>query len=285
MSSSAPPFAKGLPPAEIIYRREAVEFFQPDLYHDSVAKGRFLYDGLKRSLVPPVVLIPAHAPQLTNWYAIERGTRGLRVCKALSKTLTTEWNVNMEDFEFVTVSSIPGRDAAYINWFNVRQKCLVNYSNFKAYDLNPRFQRLWPSEAVWQSWILAGDRLPSFDPSCLRIIARTAVINLSARRAIWYAARRSTSLVEDPSTGYAVYTKEDDGFYAILGSINGASSMRLLIDHKAELGNRIVDKIIVVGGLPGRRNGVDLDLRDDFTRSRSFLLVLSERRTEEVGYG
>jgi hypothetical protein len=61
--------------------------------------------------------------------------------------------------------------------------------------------------------------------------------------------------------------------------------MRLLIDHKAELGNWIVDKIVVVGGLPGRRNGVDLDLRDDFTRSRSFLLVLSERRTEEVGYG
>lgn len=77
--------------------------------------------------------------------------------------------------------------------------------------------------------ILAGDRIPSFDPSSLRIIARTAVINLSARRAIWYAARRSTSLVEDPSTGYAVYTKEDDGFYAILGSVNGASSMCLLI--------------------------------------------------------
>jgi hypothetical protein len=56
-----PPFAKGLPPAEIIYRREVVEFFQPDLYHDSVAKGRFLYDRLTRSLVPPVVLIPAPA--------------------------------------------------------------------------------------------------------------------------------------------------------------------------------------------------------------------------------
>jgi hypothetical protein len=110
---------------------------------------------------------------------------------------------------------------------------------------------------------------------------RTAVINLSARRTIWYAARRSTSLVEDPSTGYAVYTKEDDGFYAILGSTNGASSMRLLIDHKAELGNRTVERIVVVGGLPGTRNGVALDLRDDFTRSRSFFLVLSERRTEE----
>lgn len=48
------------PCAEIIYRREAVEFFQPDLYHDSVAKGRFLYDRLTRSLVPPVVLMPCY---------------------------------------------------------------------------------------------------------------------------------------------------------------------------------------------------------------------------------
>ncbi|KAH8719533.1 hypothetical protein GQ44DRAFT_712218 [Phaeosphaeriaceae sp. PMI808] len=60
--------------------------------------------------------------------------------------------------------------------------------------------------------------------------------------------------------------------------------MRLLIDHKAELGNRTVERIVVVGGLPYLRNGVAgvaLDLRDDFTRSRSFFLVLSERRTEE----
>ena len=146
-----------------------------------------------------------------------------------------------------------------------RLECFLNYSNFKAYDLNPRSQRLWPSEAVWQSWILAGDRLPSFDPSSLRIIARTVVINLSARRAIWYAARRSTSLVEDPSTGYAIYTKEDDGFYAILGSTNGASSMRLLIDHKAELGDRTVERIIVVGGLPGTWNDVECLVKLDQT--------------------
>lgn len=112
---------------------------------------------------------------------------------------------------------------------------------------------------------MAGDRLPSFDPSSLRIIARTVVINLSARRAIWYAARRSTSLVEHPSTGYAIYTKEDDGFYTILGSTNGASSMRLLIDHKAALGNRTVEKIIVVGGLPGTWNDVECLVKLDQT--------------------
>jgi hypothetical protein len=90
-----------------------------------------------------------------------------------------------------------------------------------------------------------------------------------------------SSLVEHPLTGYAIYTKNGDGFYAILGSANGASSMRLLIDHKTELGNQTVEKIVAVRGIPGTRNRVALDLRDDFTRSRPFFLVLSERRTEE----
>lgn len=97
-----------------MYRKEAVEFFQLDLYHDSVAKGRFLYDRLTSSLVPPVILVPAPASQLTSWYAIERGTKYLRVDKTLTETLMREWNINMRNFEFVTVSSIPGCDAAYI---------------------------------------------------------------------------------------------------------------------------------------------------------------------------
>lgn len=44
--------------------------------------------------------------------------------------------------------------------------------------------------------------------------------------------------------------------------------MRLLMDHKAELGNRTVEKIVVAGGVPGIANKPYL--RDDFTRSRSF---------------
>jgi hypothetical protein len=114
----------------------------------------------------------------------------------LNNALATEWNVNEENFEFVSVSSIPSRDAAYTNWFNARERCL-NSSNFKSTDLNPRSQRLWPFEIVWQSWLLAGNRLPFFNPSSLRIIERTAVINLSARRAIWYAARKWACIIED----------------------------------------------------------------------------------------
>ena len=288
-SFSAPPFSKGLRPDQIIHREEAFEFLQPDLYHKSVLKGRRLYNTLTRSPTLPLVPVSAPVAQLTNWYSIARGTVGSRVDLPLEKELT-ERNIKMDGFEFVAVSSSQVPDAAYTNWYNVRQQdgCILNIANFKSHDINPQAQRLHPSEVVWQSWILAGDSLPSFDPSSLRIIARSAVLNLSVRRAIWYAARRSTRVVEDPATGYSVYNKEDEGFYAILGSDNGASSMRLLIDHKAELGNRTVEKIVVVGGPPSSsRNsaGLRVDLRDDYTRSRSFFLVLSERRVAEEETG
>jgi hypothetical protein len=81
---------------------------------------------------------------------------------------------------------------------------------------------------------------------------------------------------EDSSSGYTEYTPLDEGFYAILWSENGANSMRLLIDHKYELGSRTIEKIIVLGGP---------DLKDDFERSRTIFPVLSERRTEEEDTG
>jgi hypothetical protein len=65
------------------------------------------------------------------------------VDKALEEALTMEWNINMDGFEFVAISSIRAPDTAYKNWYSVRQKCLLNYSNFKSHDLNPPAQRLW----------------------------------------------------------------------------------------------------------------------------------------------
>jgi hypothetical protein len=262
------------PPEEPPYRKAAVEFFRPDLYNTSVVKGRRLYD-IMTSLDAPVKT--SSPTQLVAWYDVERGAKPLNVKAGLQREFK-EWNVSNLDFEFVTVSSSLTDDPAYNNWYNARQKCILNYSNYKRLDRNSANQRLFPSEVVWQSWLLVGQCFPNFEPSSLRMIARCCVINLSARRAIWYAARRSTCLYADRSSGWAVYTKDDEGFYAILGSDNGASSMRLLIDHKYELGGRIVERIVVVGGPPSRATGKDL--YDDFTRARAFILVLSERTVE-----
>ena len=239
------------PREEPAYGKAAVEFFRPDLYHTSVVKGKRLYEMLAGLDAPVKTSSPA---QLVSWYDVERGAKPVKVEAGLQREFE-EWNVSNLDFEFVTVSSSPIDDPAYNNWYNARQNCILHYSNYKRQDTNPANQRLFPSEVIWQSWLLVGQRFPNIKPSSLRMIARCCVVNLSARRAIWYAARRSSCLYEDCSSGWAVYTKDDEGFYAILGSDNGASSMRLLIDHKHELGRRIVERIVVVGGPPKSRNG------------------------------
>ena len=44
--------------------------------------------------------------------------------------------------------------------------------------------------------------------------------------------------------GYREYTKFHSGFFAFLGSIVGASTMRILVDYKEEIGFRIVGKVV-----------------------------------------
>jgi hypothetical protein len=63
----------------------------------------------------------------------------------------------------------------------------------------------------------------------------------------WYAGKRSTRLKEDALSGYAEYTPLDTTLYAILGSVNGANTMRLLCDHKDELGSHRIETIILLG--------------------------------------
>ena len=276
MGSSSAPF--GLSTSETEYRRAAFDFFRPDLYDFCVEKGRKLCLTLA-GLVPPIK--EPSATQLKSWYDISRGARPLPANKQL-RTAFRGWNVSKGDFEYVEVSSFgPEAEPAYINWYNVREKVILNYFNWKANDLDDLDEKLFPSEIIWQSYILSGDRIPRFDPASLRLIVRHSIVNISTRRAIWYAGRRSTCLKEDPLSGYVEYTPLDEGFYAVLGSDNGANTMRLLIDHKYELRGRTIEKIIILGGPAVEKRGILTDLKDDFERSRTIFLVLSERRTKE----
>ena len=58
----------------------------------------------------------------------------------------------------------------------------------------------------------------------------------------------------------------------LLGSINGASTMTILLDHKAEIGFRTVEKVVVFA-----ENKTEHVER--FGKLRSFMIVLSDRRT------
>jgi hypothetical protein len=48
--------------------------------------------------------------------------------------------------------------------------------------------------------------------------------------------------------------------------------MCLLIDYKAELSNRIIKRIFVIGGLLDTRNNIALDFRDDLQETDLFFL-------------
>lgn len=54
------------------------------------------------------------------------------------------------------------------------------------------------------------------------------------------------------------------GFYAILGSVNGANCLRLLRDHKADIGYRTVERVVVFGA-------AELTLKEPENRSSLFL--------------
>ena len=98
---------------------------------------------------------------------------------------------------------------------------------------------LWPSEVLWQCYELSRRSNRDFSTSKLNFVIRNCLINESTRIAIWQAARLSTSTAEGPN-GFRVYTRNDDGFLAILGSPNGASTLRLLIDHKASIKLKLI---------------------------------------------
>ena len=65
------------------------------------------------------------------------------------------------------------------------------------------------------------------------------------------------------------YIDIDQGFYALLRSTNGASSMRMLIDHEEALGFRTVERVVIVG----ERHPDDKDVP-----SRTLMILLSGKR-------
>ena len=105
--------------------------------------------------------------------------------------------------------------------------------------------------------------------SGLKAIVRFYVVNETTKAIMWKAMQSSTSTKEGPNF-YREYTEIDDGHYTILGSPNGASTMRMLNDHKAAIGNRTVERVIVLG---------DKTVSLEEPQSRSFLLILTSMTT------
>lgn len=75
-----------------------------------------------------------------------------------------------------------------------------------------------------------------------------------------------------PGRGQVEYTEGTDGFFAILGSPNGACSMRTLIDHKSDIHYRSVERVLVVGESDESKN------LDKVGSSRTFIIFLGGER-------
>ena len=69
--------------------------------------------------------------------------------------------------------------------------------------------------------------------------------------------------------GHHEYTDQDDAFYAILGSVLGKVAHHMMMDHRAAIGYKVVDRIVLLG----KEN-----TGDHWTLARTFLLLLSEPR-------
>jgi len=159
-------------------------------------------------------------------------------------------------------------DAAYCNWFDPGHGLIICNENYKSRDNHPADKMVWPSEVLWQSW--KSTALAAGNPaSNLRAIVRLTIVNEASKIAIWQASMHSSSSWTGENNEVE-YTRLDNGFYAILGTPNGASTMRMLRDHRTELGHRVVEKIVVFG---------EKDLTMNKAETRSMAILLSDRRT------
>jgi hypothetical protein len=231
-------------------------------YFSMAEKGRKLCGQLKSfSWTNP----PSH-PSLEDLYHVDDGE--VEAPRGDFRRTLREWNINSY-MKYVEVCGKGHRrrdenPVAYSNRFG--KGGMVIYENYKAQDTNPEGQRLWPSEVLWLSYTRVAEK-EDFQPSKLRLIGVSHIVNNRDLTAIWHAARSSTSNGHR-GCGHREYTSLDEGFYAILGGPNGSSAMRMLIDHRPAIGYREVDRILVR----------PVDDVDDKARARSYFLILSEPR-------
>ncbi|MCJ1268447.1 hypothetical protein MMC22_008335 [Lobaria immixta] len=192
------------------------------VYCESIEKGIRLHQQLETFDFSNVLTFG----RLEDHYSLQ--ANNLRAPDNI-RTVLREWNVDTERFRYVDVRNLGDTirsDAIYSNHFNGKDGAIVHIENDKSRDKTSTEHRLWPSEVAWQS-------LPD---------VRHCVVNEPTRNAVWQAARLSTCAdQQQPDLSFRVYTALDNGFYAILGSANGAGTTRMLVDHKAEIGYRTID--------------------------------------------
>ena len=207
--------------------------------------------------------------KLHECYSLDTGP--LRKVPADIKDHFQASGIDLDYLAFVDVRSKGSGEYSnpiYSNWFNGKDGIIVCHENYRDRDSDP--PSLWPSEAIWQSFLMVADKEQT-SPSDLRLVMRHSVKNERTRMVIWQAAPEDAMLPMQED-GYREYLPLDEGFFALLGSVNGSSSMRMLVDHKKQIGHKTIEKIVI---LPCAYGAADVH---NFEKHRSFMLVLSNKR-------
>ena len=189
------------------------------------------------------------------------------------EAILEEMHIDGEEFRYVDVENRGADDTAYSNRFHPEQGVMVCMENIKSPDKNQPERRLWPSEIIWQSFLhAAAHEGEGALPSGLRLIFRHCVINEQILMTILQASKASNSASHQATDkGYRMYTEGDEGFYAQLGSVNGASTVRMLLDYKHQIGYRTVHKIVV-------QECEEVEEVKDVLEARTFCVFLSKCR-------
>ena len=87
-----------------------------------------------------------------------------------------EWNMNRLRFIYIEIESKGADDVTYSNRLNAKDGVILSYENIKEQDKNPKGYRLWPSEAIQHSFLLAAEE-EDVDPSSLQLIFRYCLVN------------------------------------------------------------------------------------------------------------
>ena len=243
-----------------------------DEYMAAVKKCRRLCGELKIFRLPEGV----RYQRMDLLYGVDSGPL-INAPRPIATALIACGGFNTSNLVYVDVrsphKSVHG-DAAYCNHMDSTSGVTICNENFKDRDENAPEKQLWPSKILWQSWTTVAKTQGS-RPGDLKVIVRSWIVNKPTQRVIWQAAKLSTCTVQGPRD-HKEYTEWDQGYHAILGSVNGASSMRMLLDHKAAISFWTIKRVLVLGKL-------EVQLGVEEPQARSVVFLLSSRRTPPTG--
>ena len=214
-----------------------------DVYMAAVEKGRRLCADLKSFRISDV-----RYQRMDQLYRVDFGPL-TNAPESIATALIACGGFSTSQLVYVDVASRHKsvRDTAYCNHMDTTSGVMICSENIKIRDKNAPEKKLWPSEILWQSWTTVA-RTQGSRPGDLKVIVRSWIVNEETQRVIQQATKLSTCTREGPRD-YKEYIEWDQDYHAILESVNGASTMKMLLDHKAAIGFRTIERVLILGKL------------------------------------